>query len=115
MDWDLSQFVSGVSLGRLSAKEVYSIGHGKDVFGLFSELVRPGYPKGETPQLGATFINQFLKVRGDFPLTFVRSGGSILPTNHGGVEWLDLFLSSLGLSDRGKTCLLYTSPSPRDS
>jgi len=28
------------------------------------------YPMGETPQLAATFINQFLKVRGDFPTDF---------------------------------------------
>ena len=45
-------------------------GHGKDVFSLFPGLVRPEYPKGETPQLDATFINQFLKVRGDFPVDF---------------------------------------------
>ena len=51
MDWDLSQFVSGVSLGRLSAKEVYSAGHGKDVFGLFPRLLMPEYPKGETLSL----------------------------------------------------------------
>ena len=30
-------------------------------------------------------------------MTFVHLGGSILPTNHGGVEWLDLFLLSSGL------------------
>ena len=70
IDWDLSWFVSSVSLGRLGAKEVYSAGHGKDVFGLFPGLVRPEYLKGETPQLGATFINQFMKVRGDFPVDF---------------------------------------------
>jgi len=70
MNWDLSRFVSGVSLGRLSAKEVYSAGHGKDVFGLFPGLVNPKYPKGETPQLSATFNNQFLKVKGDFPVDF---------------------------------------------
>ena len=70
IDWDLSRFVFGVSLGRLGAKEVYSAGHGKDIFGLFSRLVRPEYSKGETPQLGATFINQFLKVMGDFPVDF---------------------------------------------
>ena len=74
MDWDLSWFVSDVSLSRLGAKEVHSAGHGKDVFGLFPELVRPEYPKGETPQIGATFINQFLKVRGDFPIDFCLLG-----------------------------------------
>ena len=97
MDWDLSRFVSGISLGRLGAKEVHSAGHGKDVFGLFFRLVRPEYPKGETPQFAATFINQFLKVGVTFLSTFVRLGGFILPTSYGGVEWLDLFLSSSGL------------------
>ena len=56
----------------------WAAGHEKDIFGLFSGLVRAEYPKGETPQLAATFINQFLKVRGDFladfhPLGWVHS------------------------------------------
>ena len=33
-------------------------------------MVRTEYPKGETPQQASTFINQFLKVRGDFPADF---------------------------------------------
>ena len=70
MEWDLSQFVYGVSLGNLGAKDSYPASHRKDVFGLFPRLARPEYPKGETPQLAATFINQFLKVRGDFPVDF---------------------------------------------
>ena len=37
IDWDLSRFVSGISLGRLGAKEVYSAGHRKDVFDLFPD------------------------------------------------------------------------------
>ena len=49
---------------------MYSAGHEKDVFGLFPGLVRPEYLKEETPQFGATFINLFLKVRGDFPVDF---------------------------------------------
>ena len=59
----------GVSLGRLGAKEIHSAGHGKEVFGLFPGLVRSEYPRGKTPQLG-TFINQFMKVRGHFPVDF---------------------------------------------
>ena len=70
MEWDLSRFVSGVSLNKLGARDAYPACHGKDVFGLFSGLVRPEYPKGETPQFAATFINQFFKVRGDFPVDF---------------------------------------------
>jgi len=80
MEWDLSRFVSDVSLSRLGAKEVYSAGHRKDDFSLFPGLVRPEYPKGETPHLGATFINQFLKVRGDFPIDF-RPLGWVHSTN----------------------------------
>jgi len=40
MEWDLSRFFSGVSLGRLGAKEAYPVGHKKDVFGLLPGLVR---------------------------------------------------------------------------
>ena len=74
MEWDLSRFISGVSLDRLGVKEAYSAGHRKDVFSLFFGLVRAEYPKGETPQLATTFINQFLKVRGDFPADFRPPG-----------------------------------------
>ena len=63
MEWDLSKFVSGVSLDKLGVKEACPAGHEKDVFGLYPRLVRTEYPKGETPQLTTTFINQFLKVR----------------------------------------------------
>jgi len=59
-----------VSLGKLGAKEAYHAGYGKDVFDLYPESVRTEYLKGETPQLATTFINQFLKVRGDFPIYF---------------------------------------------
>jgi len=70
MEWDLSKSTSGVSLGKLGVKEAYPAGHGKDVFGLYPELVMAEYPTGETPQLATTFINQFLKVRDNFPTDF---------------------------------------------
>ena len=63
MEWDLSQSISGISLGKLGVKEAYPADHVKDVFGLYPGLVRAEYPKGETPQLATTLINQFLKVR----------------------------------------------------
>ena len=59
---------------RLGAKEAYPAGHGKDLFSLFLGLVRHEYPKEETSQLVATFINQFLNVRGDFPVDFHQLG-----------------------------------------
>ena len=74
MEWELYKFVSSVSLGKLGTKEAYPVGHGKDMFGLFPGLVRSEYPKGKTPQLASTFINQFLKVRGDFPADFCLPG-----------------------------------------
>jgi len=45
MEWDLFRFVSGVSLGKLAAKEAYPVGHRKYVFGLFPGLVRSEYLK----------------------------------------------------------------------
>ena len=72
MEWDLSKLISGVSLGKLGTNEAYIASHRRDVFGLHPRLVRAEYPTGETPQLVATFINQFLKVRGNFPTDFRR-------------------------------------------
>jgi len=74
MEWDLSESILGVSLGKLGANEACPASHGKDIFGLYPELVRAEYPTGETPQLATTFINQFLKVRGDFPTDFHPPG-----------------------------------------
>ena len=70
MEWDLSKSISNVSLDKFGANEAYSAGHRKDVFGLYPGLVRAKYPTGETPQLATTLINQFLKMRGDFPTDF---------------------------------------------
>ena len=74
----------------------YTAGHRKEVFGLFSELVRSEYLRGETPQLGTTFINQFMKVRSDFPVNFRPLDGSILPTSHGGGRMVEFVLVELG-------------------
>ena len=74
MEWDLSKSISDVSLGKLGANEAYAAGHGRDIFWLHPRLDRAEYPIGETPQLAATFINQFLKVRGDFPTYFCPLG-----------------------------------------
>ena len=74
MEWDLSKSTSGVSLGKLGVKEEYHAGHEKDIFSLYPGLVMAEYPTGETPQLATTFINQFLKVRGDFPPKFCAPG-----------------------------------------
>jgi len=49
MEWDLSRFVSDVSLGKLGANDAYPAGHGKDAFRVFPGLIRPEHPKGETP------------------------------------------------------------------
>ena len=70
MEWDLSNSISGMSLRKLGANEAYPTGHGKDIFELYPGFVRAEYPAGETPQLATNFINQFLKVRGDFPTNF---------------------------------------------
>ena len=69
-----------MSLGRLGAKKIHSASHRKEVFGLFFGLVRSEYLRGETPQLGATFINHFMQVRGDYPVNF-RPLGWVHSTN----------------------------------
>jgi len=56
MDWELVKPISGVTLGKIGAREAFAIGHGRDVLGLQPGLVRAEHPTGETPQLTATFI-----------------------------------------------------------
>jgi len=62
------------TLGKIGACEAYTIGHGRDALGLHPGLVRAKYPTRDTPQLAATFIKQFLDVRGDFPSEFRATG-----------------------------------------
>jgi len=70
MAWDLARPVSNISLGILGARKVHNAGHGREVFSLFPRLLRSDHPVGETPQLSTTFINEFMKVGGDFPVDF---------------------------------------------
>jgi len=70
MEWELSKSISGMSLDKLGINEAYAADHGREVSGLHPGLVKAEYPTGETPQLTATYINQFLKVRDDFSADF---------------------------------------------
>ena len=80
MKWDLSRYVPEVTLGDLGSKKVYRHdSHDREVLGLFPGLLRTDQPVGETPKLGTTFLNAFMKVGGDFPVEF-RSPGWIHST-----------------------------------
>ena len=70
MAWEIARPVPKVSLGTLGSRKVYIVGHEKEVFGLFPGLLRSDHLVGETPQLGTTFINVFMKAGGDFPVDF---------------------------------------------
>ena len=74
MNWELVKPISRVCLGKIGAREAFTIGHGRDVLGLQPNLVRAEYSIGETPQLVAAFIRQFMDVRSDFPLEFRAIG-----------------------------------------
>ena len=75
MKWELSRYVPEVTLGDLGSKKVYRHdSHDREVLGLFPGLLRTDHPVGETPKLGTTFLNAFMKVGGDFPVEF-RSPG----------------------------------------
>ena len=103
IEWDLSKSISGVSLGKLAVNEAYAAGHWRDIFGLHPGLVRVEYPTGETPQLAATFINQFLRVKGDFPTDFHPLGWVHSSKSHSGAKWWDLSSHSLRLVEAGGT------------
>ena len=74
MDWELVRPFSGVTLGKIGAREAYTFGNRRDVPGLQPGLVRAEYPTERSPQLAATVIKQFLDVQGDFPPEFYATG-----------------------------------------
>ena len=98
MDWDLvNKPYSGVSLGKIGAHEAYTVGHGRCVLGLHPDLVRTEYPKGETPQLGATFIKQFLEAGCVFPSEFCATGWIHFTDKHWWCRMVGFVLAELGL------------------
>ena len=50
MDWDLTRFKDGVSLGRVANYKSSSAGHGQNIVGLHPGLVVREFPRGETPK-----------------------------------------------------------------
>ena len=79
MVWEITRPVPEVSLGTLGSRKVYNAGHEKEAFGLFPGLLRSEHLVGETPKLGTTFLNVFMKAGGDFLVDF-RSPGWIHST-----------------------------------
>ena len=49
MDWELVKPIFRVFLGKIGAREAFTVSHGRDVLGLQLGLVRAEYPTGETP------------------------------------------------------------------
>ena len=74
MDWELVKPIFRVSLNKIGVYDVYTVSHGRDMLGLQPGLVRAKYPIEETPQLAATFVKQFLDVKGNFPPEFCAIG-----------------------------------------
>jgi len=67
MEWELTTEQSGVSLRRICHHTVIPAGNGRNVVGLLLGSLKVEYQVGETPRQAATFINQFMAVKGDFP------------------------------------------------
>jgi len=49
MDWELVRPISGVTLGKIGAREAFTVSHGRDVLGLQPGLVKAEFPTEETP------------------------------------------------------------------
>ena len=82
MDWDLTHFKDGVSLGRVANYKSSSAGHGQNIVGLHPGLVVREFPRGETPKQAELFISRFMRVGGDFPAIEFRAPGWLHSTAH---------------------------------
>jgi len=73
----------------LGAREAYTFGHGRDVLGLQSGLVKAEYPRERPPSLQPPSSNNSWMCGATFLRNFVPPAGSILSIKIGGVEWWD--------------------------
>jgi len=67
MEWDLIKVQSGISIGRISHHTSSPAKHGRDVVRLQPSLLKEEYPMGDVSKHVATFINQFMAIKGEFP------------------------------------------------
>ena len=67
------------------------------MLGLQPGLVRTEYPMGENSQLGATFIQQFLEMGGDFPSEFHTTGWIHSTDKHWWCRMVGFVLAELGV------------------
>jgi len=49
MDWELVKPILRASLGKIDARETFTVGHGRDVLGLQPDLVRDEFLTREIP------------------------------------------------------------------
>jgi len=75
IEWDLTEEQSKASLGQIYQHTIVPVDHDKNVVGLLPCSLEVEYPTGETPHQASMFINQFMDVKGDFPLGEFRALG----------------------------------------
>ena len=67
MDWDLVRAQSGITIGTISNRVAFPVGHSREVLTLFPGSLKQKFPTSETPKQVATFISRFMEVKGEFP------------------------------------------------
>jgi len=76
-NWQVTRTTDSVHVGVLTASShgYTRVGHPWCILGLHLGNVLQDIPVGENPAMVQTFGNQFLKVRGNYPVTYFRAPG----------------------------------------
>ena len=64
-------------MGILTAQEYNRSGPPRPMISLYSSLVRKDVSVGENPAMARTFLNQFVKVDGNYPVVDFRASGRV--------------------------------------
>ena len=76
---DLVDSQQGVYIGKIINRGAVSTDSGNIIW-LFPGLVRHEYPRGKTPKQANSFINRFMAVKGEFPLSEFQAMGWVHPS-----------------------------------
>ena len=88
MKWTVAQFIDSIHIGVLTLSGYNRGGSLRAVLGMHPGKVGQDLPVGENSAMAQTFLNQFIKVKGNYPARDFKALSWVHPAqNRGGEIW----------------------------
>ena len=75
MKWSMTRSTNLVHVGILTLNGYNHSGSPRAILDLYPERISQDIPVGENPVMAQTFLNQFVKVQGNYPARDFRAPG----------------------------------------